>query len=126
MPLPPNPGNQKIDSDIEDFPDDLNENTVNLFSIFEPAGKVEVIDVNKDDFASASSLEAALPERRKTSTKLWKKVTIFDKVIPVEPLGNFADACQHLLVHSHYEPWLLFVSDNLLSTIVNGQGQAHK
>ena len=73
MALPPNAGNHG-DGDIEDLLDDLNENTVNLSSIFEPAGEVEVIDVNEDDFASASSVKVARSKRRKTSTKLWKKL----------------------------------------------------
>ena len=63
--LPPIPGNEEIGSDIEDLPDDLNENTFDLPSIFELVGEVEVIDVNEDDFASASSVEVALPKRRK-------------------------------------------------------------
>ena len=118
MALPPNAGNQEIGSDIKDLPDDLNGNIVDLSSIFEPAGKVEVIDVNKDDFALASSVEIARLKRRKTSSKLWKKATIFDKDICTEPLGNFTDAYQHLLVHSPYEMRRLLVPDNLSSAIV--------
>ena len=98
--LPPKAGNQEIDSVIEDLPDDYNGNTVNLSSIFESTGEVEVININENDFASASSVEVARPKRRKTSTKLLKKATNFDKDISAKPLGNFADAYQHLLVHS--------------------------
>ena len=97
--LPPNAGN------IEDFPNDLNENTANLSSIFEPAGEVEVFDVNEVDFTSALSVEVARPKRRKTSTQLKKKATTFDKDIAAESLGNFSDAYQHLLVHSSYDVW---------------------
>ena len=64
--LPPNAGN------IEDFPNDLNENTVNLSSIFEPACEVEVFDVKEDDFTSALSVEVARPKRRKKLPLLIK------------------------------------------------------
>ena len=116
--LLPNAGSQDIDSDVEDLPEGLNENTVNICSIFEPAGQVEVIDVNENNFAPVSSVEVAPPKRRKTSTKLWKKSTTFDKDIPAKPLGSFSDTYQYILVHSPYKLWRLFATDDLLSTIV--------
>ena len=93
---PSNAGNQEIDSDIENLPDDLNENTVDLSSIFEPAGEVEVIDVNEDGFVAALSVEVARPKQNKNLIKFRKKATTFDKDIHKELLGNFADAYQHL------------------------------
>ena len=119
MVLPPDARNQKIYSDVEDLPNDLNKNTVNLSNIFEPAGEVEV-------FAPASFVEVAPPKHRKTSTQLWTKATIFDKDIPAEPLGNLTDAYQHLLVHSSYEQWRLFVRYNLSPTIVKPLRQSIK
>ena len=115
--LPSNAGNQETDGDV-DLPDDLNENTVNLSSIFESADEVEVINVNEDGFAPTSSVEVARSMQRKASTKLWKKATTFDEDILAEPLSNFADAYQHLFVHSPYRLWQLFVADGLLLTIV--------
>ena len=103
MTLPPKAGNQEIDRDIEDLPNELNENSVNLSSIFEPTGEVEVIDVKVDDFASASLLKLHGQNGEKLQLSCGKKAAIFDKDIPAELLGNFSGAYQHLLIHLPYE-----------------------
>ena len=67
MALLPKAGNQEIFGDVNDLPDDLNKNTVHLSSNSELADKVEIIDGNENHFAPSSSIEVALPKRRKTS-----------------------------------------------------------
>ena len=116
MALPLNASSQETDGNV-DLLDDLNDSTVNLSSIFEQACEVKVIDVNEDDFPPTSSVEVVRPKRRKTSTRLWKKATTFDKDILQ---SHWTILLTHINIYSFTDlmNWRLFVTDDLLSTVV--------
>ena len=120
MLLPPQSGNQEMDSDVENIPDEL-PNQENEFELLEPAGEMEIegeVEESDDD----KEEESIQPKRRKHShghpDSKWKQTTTFFKELPSESLENFADNHQHLLGKSPFDLWKLYFSDDLLTTIV--------
>ena len=103
--LPPQSGNQEMDSDVENIADEL-PNQEDKFELFEPAGEMEIEDeVEESD--DDKEEEVIHPKRRKHShghpDSKWKQTTTFFKELPSESLENFADNHQHLLGNSPFD-----------------------
>jgi hypothetical protein len=112
--MPPSSGNQQQDSDVEDIPDELDDD-----ELFEPAGELEVDIEGESDASSESSDDAPPPAKRKRASKpAWVKGTNFDSDISTSPIENFANSHPDLISKSPYELWEHFISDQLISDIV--------
>ena len=103
--LPPQAGNQEMNSYVKSIPDEL-PNQEDEFELFEPAGEMEIEDeVEESD--DDKEEEVIQPKRRKHShghpNSKWKQTITFFKELPSESLENFADNHQHLLGKSPFD-----------------------
>jgi len=115
--LPPNAGNQHVDSDVEDVPDNLVGESTEQPPNFEPAGEVEVIHpIDVDEIETTpTATEAVPPKRRKKSQRFqvtWKKHHIFSKEYSDSPLPCFTDEYPMRTLATAFH-------DDLLETFVN-------
>ena len=107
--LPPEAGNNAIDSDVEDLPDQLDDDTA-----FEPAGELEV----EGDSDSDTDIEADPVKNVKKGAYSWKKKSVFDTEIAHEENFMLADKFPELLLFSPLDLWKLFIPDSLIDEIV--------
>ena len=110
--LPPESGDQNIDSDIEDVPDDFEEG-------FEPAGVMEIDDKSdEENDDELQNIKNSSQRRKKSNTQpKWRKNTDFDTPLTHISPNKLADEHPELLNYSCYQLWREFFTDEMMELI---------
>ena len=118
--LPPEAGDQPVESDTEEVNEDLNEG-------FEPAGRLELEFEGSDGESSGDEevttsleLDAQTSCGRRKSVGMnpkWRKVDQFDQLLPASSPDNLTDKYPELLSLSCFQLWKELFTDEMLEHI---------
>lgn len=117
--LPPQAGDRSVDSDSEDVPDDLQNETV-----FETAGELEVeVEVGAEAECSDNEYEIEEPPARKkkkgdgSGLRAWKKSSKFDRDLHLETKQSVREQFPLLSEKSPIELWNLIFNNNMVELV---------
>ena len=107
--LPPDSGDQEVDSDVEDANDVMSSDE----EVFEPAGELEVDDSEDSDDDEVE------PPAKSSRTTGWRKKFQFRRNLCSDPLKKLVELFPDLTELSPYQLWGCIFNPSILDTIVD-------